>query len=153
MEKKILVVEDDQVIQQLVEWRLKLLGYTVCGKATNAREAFTCVLENEPDAVLMDIHIEGGMDGIDAAAAIKKMNDIPIIFLTADSSRQEISRARAIMPAGYITKPFNDTDLRVALSLVFDKIDEKHTIGETETKQQAGAEESDLTLPDTLFGT
>jgi CheY-like chemotaxis protein len=120
MDKKILIVEDDTVLQQVIEWRLNSLGYAVCGKATCAEEAFSKVKIAQPDAVLMDIHLEGRMDGIDTAQAIKKMYDLPVIFLTAYSTKDEIERVRAVPPDGYILKPFNDTDLRVALTLALD---------------------------------
>jgi len=140
MDKKILIVEDDEVIQQLIEWRLKKLGYAVCGKATNAEEAFSHVLETEPDAILMDIHLEGGMDGIDAAAAIRKMNKLPIIFLTAESSNEELQRAKQVSPDGFILKPFKDVDLRVALNLALDT-----TVEKTPTAAPCD-DEADLTL-------
>jgi CheY-like chemotaxis protein len=140
MDKKILIVEDDEVIQQLIEWRLKKLGYAVCGKATCAEEAFSRVLESEPDAILMDIHLNGGMDGIDAAAAIRKMNRLPIIFLTAESSNEELRRAKQVSPEGYILKPFKDVDLRVALNLALDNTVEEPLAATTSD------DEADLTL-------
>ena len=120
MDKRILIVDDDPVVRKVLEWRLTTLGYAVCGKAGCAEDAFSEVKVTRPDAVLMDIHLEGRMDGIDTALAIKKMYDLPVIFLTAHSSGNELERARAVPPDGYILKPFNDTDLRVALELVFD---------------------------------
>jgi CheY-like chemotaxis protein len=117
MNKKILIVEDDAVIQQIIEWCLISHGYTVCGKATTAEDAFSEVKMTEPDAVLMDIHLDGRLDGIDAALAIKRMYDLPVIFLTGYSTADELERAKKVPPDGYILKPFNDTDLRVALDL------------------------------------
>ena len=119
MDKRILIVDDDPVVRKVLEWRLSTLGYAVCGKAGCAEDAFSEVKVTQPDAVLMDIHLEGRIDGIDAATAIKKMYDIPVIFLTAHSAGDELERAKTIPPDGYILKPFNDTDLRVALELVF----------------------------------
>jgi CheY-like chemotaxis protein len=120
MDKRILIVDDDPVVRKVLEWRLTTLGYTVCGKAGCAEDAFSEVKVTQPDAILMDIHLEGRMDGIDTALAIKKMYDLPVIFLTAHSSGGELERARVVPPDGYILKPFNDTDLRVALKLIFD---------------------------------
>jgi len=114
---RVLIVEDDPVVGQILEWRLGSLGYTVCGKVSTAEDAFSEVKTRQPDVVLMDIHLAGRMDGIDAAQAIKKMHDIPVIFLTAHFADTELERAKAIRPEGYIIKPFSDTDLRVALEL------------------------------------
>jgi CheY-like chemotaxis protein len=117
MGKNVLVVEDDAIIQQVLEWRLNTLGYTVCGKATTSDDAITCVREKKPDAVLMDIDLGGLVDGIDTAIAIKKMHQVPVIFLTASSTQADIDRAKMVPADGFILKPFNDTDIRVALTL------------------------------------
>ncbi|HZK31092.1 MAG TPA: response regulator [Methanoregula sp.] len=117
MGKNVLVVEDDAIIQQVLEWRLNTLGYTVCGKAATSDEAITCVREKKPDAVLMDIDLGGLVDGIDTAVAIKKMHKVPVIFLTASSTQADIDRAKMVPADGFILKPFNDTDIRVALTL------------------------------------
>jgi CheY-like chemotaxis protein len=117
MNKKVLIVEDDEIIRQLLEWRLNSLGYSVCGKAATAEEAIICAKEKKPDVVIMDIHLTGQIDGIDAAVAIKKMYPLPVIFLTAYSNEEDLERAKMVPPDGYILKPFNDTDLRVALTL------------------------------------
>jgi len=117
MTKKVLLVEDDAVVMKVLAWRLKSLGFFVCGQATTAEGAFSEMKQTNPDVVIMDIHLNDRLDGIDAALAIKKMYDIPIIFLTAQASDSEIHRAKSVPPSGFILKPFNDTDLRVALDL------------------------------------
>lgn len=65
----------------------------------------------------MDISLKGHTDGIEAAAAIKKMFRIPVVFLTASSNDEDLERAKMIRLDGFIVKPFNDTDIRVALKL------------------------------------
>ena len=117
MTKNVLVVEDDEIIQQVLEWRLHSLGYTVCAKAATAEDAITCAGEKKPDVVLMDISLKGQTDGIEAAAAIKKMFQLPVVFLTASSREEDLERAKKVHPDGFIVKPFNDTDIRVALKL------------------------------------
>jgi CheY-like chemotaxis protein len=117
MGKNVLVVEDDAIIQQVLEWRLNILGYSVCGKAATPDEAIICAREKKPDAVLMDIDLGGLVDGIDTAVAIKKMHQVPVIFLTASSTQADIDRAKMVPADGFILKPFNDTDIRVALTL------------------------------------
>ena len=119
-DKRTFIVNDDPVVRKVLEWHLTTLGYAVCNKAGCAEDAFSEVKVTRPDAVLMDIHLDGRMDGIDTALAIKKMYDLPVIFLTAHSSGGELERARVVPPDGYILKPFNDTNLREALELVFD---------------------------------
>jgi DNA-binding NarL/FixJ family response regulator len=115
--KKILIVEDDEIISQVIEWRLKNVGYTVSGKASTGEDAITLTEETSPDAILMDIALKGDMDGIETAKIIKEKFNIPIIFLTASSDEKTLNRVIPFQPAQYILKPFNDDDLRIALRL------------------------------------
>jgi DNA-binding response OmpR family regulator len=114
---KILIIEDDEIISQLIEWRLKKLGFTVSGKAATGKDAITLTEETSPDAILMDIALKGDMDGIETAKIIKEKFNIPIIFLTASSDDKTLSRVIPFQPAQYLLKPFNDDDLRIALWL------------------------------------
>jgi CheY-like chemotaxis protein len=114
---KILVVEDDIVVLRVLEWRLQNLGYEVCGKAETGEEALDLVASKEPDIVLMDINIRGDVDGIETARIIKKNNNIPVIFVTSHSEDEMVRRAKEIHPDGFIRKPFEDDDLRVAIQL------------------------------------
>jgi CheY-like chemotaxis protein len=115
---KVLIVEDDEIIQKLIEYRLKSLGYPVCGKAGSAEDAIFCAKETNPDVILMDIRLSGMLDGIDAAKIIRKSMNSRIIFLTSFTDDAVLERVKAVHPEGFIEKPFNDTDLRVALTLV-----------------------------------
>jgi CheY-like chemotaxis protein len=114
---KVLIVEDDPIIQKLIEYRLNVLGYPVCGKAETGEGAIVCATNTNPDVILMDISLKGIVDGIDAAIAIRKTLPARIIFLTAFTDDAIIQRAKEVHPEGFIEKPFNDTDLRVALTL------------------------------------
>lgn len=114
---KVLVVEDDAIIEKLIESRLHALGYTVCGNAETAESAIFCAVSQNPDVILMDIQLKGTLDGIDAAKIIRKSLSPHIIFLTGLTSPDIIRRAKEVHPDGFIQKPFSDTDLRVALTL------------------------------------
>ena len=114
---KILIVEDDEIISQVIEWRLNKLGYKVSGKAATGQDAITLTEETSPDAILMDITLKGDMDGIETAKIIKEKFTIPIIFLTASSDDKTLRRVIPFQPAQYLLKPFNDDDLRIALWL------------------------------------
>ena len=119
--KKILLVEDDDVIAKVADWRLKNLGYTVCGRATNAAEAMELVVNAKPDIVLMDINIRGDVDGIETARMIKKGFNIPVVYVTSHSDGPTLERAKETRPDGFIVKPFDDEDLRVAIELALNK--------------------------------
>jgi len=114
---KILIVEDDTIISEVIEWRLKKMGYPVCGKAATGQDAITLTNETSPDAILMDISLQGDMDGIEAAKIIKEKFNKPIIFLTAYSDEKVLERIIPLQSTRYILKPFTDDDLRVALRL------------------------------------
>ncbi len=119
--EKILLVEDDDVIAKVADWRLKNLGYTVCGRATTSTEALDLVVSAMPDLVLMDINIRGDIDGIETARMIKKGFNIPIVYLTSHSDGPTLERAKETKPDGFIIKPFVDNDLRVAIELALKK--------------------------------
>jgi CheY-like chemotaxis protein len=112
---EILIVEDNIIIQQLIEICLISLGYTVCGKVASGEAAIDFVKEKRPDAVLMDITLDGHTDGIDAAIAIKKSGPIPILFLTSSTRAEDLERAKKIPADGFIGKPFRDSDIHAAL--------------------------------------
>ena len=117
----VLLVEDDNIIAKIAEWRLKNLGYTVCGRATTGAEAMELVIKNKPDIVLMDINIRGEIDGIETAKMIKKGFNIPVIYVTSHSDGATLDRAKETNPDGFIVKPFEDNDLRVAIELALKK--------------------------------
>jgi len=119
--EKILLVEDDDVIAKVADWRLKNLGYRVCGRATSGAEAMELVVNARPDLVLMDINIRGDVDGIETAKMIKKGFNIPVIFVTSHSDGPTLERAKETRPDGFIVKPFDDNDLRVAIQLALNK--------------------------------
>jgi two-component system, response regulator PdtaR len=114
---KVLIVEDDEIIAYIEQWRLKKLGYDICGSAGTGAEAMNSVAKMRPDIVLMDIHLKGEIDGIETAGRIKKDFNIPVIFVSAYIDEATISRAKAIHPDGFLRKPFDDDDLRIALEL------------------------------------
>jgi len=119
--ERILLVEDDDIIAKVTDWRLKKLGYEVCGRAVSAAEAMDLVVKSIPDLVLMDINIKGDIDGIETANMIKKGFNIPVIYVTSHSDGPTIERARETKPDGFIVKPFEDNDLRVAIELALKK--------------------------------
>jgi two-component system, response regulator PdtaR len=119
--RKVLIVEDDNVILSIEKWRLSNLGYEICGSAGTGAEAMEYVAHMQPDIVLMDITLNGVMDGIETAGQIKKNFNIPVIFVSSHSDGEILSRARAVNPDGFIKKPFDDDSLRIAIELALKK--------------------------------
>jgi AmiR/NasT family two-component response regulator len=114
---RIVICEDEVLIAKDLESRLKKLGYTICGKATSGEKAIELVEQHQPDLVMMDIVIQGDMDGIDAAEIIRDKWGIPIVFLTAYADTDRLERAKLTYPFGYILKPFQDRDLKITVEM------------------------------------
>ena len=118
---QILIVEDEQIVAVAIEGHLQRLGYQVVGKAVCGEEACRKAAQLEPDLVLMDVRIEGPMDGIEAARRIRESRDVPIVFLTAYSDVETVERAKAVEPYGYIVKPFHPRDLHTTIEMALHK--------------------------------
>jgi PAS domain S-box-containing protein len=108
---KILVVEDEALTAKGLKLLLEDSGYEVIAILSTGEEAVAQVQKTEPDLVLMDIMLEGKIDGIEASDKIRETNDIPIVYLSADSEKRTLERAKESHPFGYIIKPFNEHHL------------------------------------------
>ena len=117
----ILIVEDEQIVAIAIEGHLQSLGYQVVGTAASGEEACRKAAELEPDLVLMDVRIEGPMDGIEAARRIRESRDVPVVFLTAFSDVDTVTRAKLVEPYGYIVKPFDPRDLHTTIEIALHK--------------------------------
>ncbi|HAG84029.1 MAG TPA: hybrid sensor histidine kinase/response regulator [Cyanobacteria bacterium UBA12227] len=115
---KILIVEDETITAQAIAAQIKRLGYEVADIVNSGQAALAKVAENRPDLVLMDIVLkQREMDGIEAAAQMRSHFKIPVIYLTAHTEETILSRAKVTEPFGYIVKPFNQRDLRIAIEI------------------------------------
>ena len=112
----ILVVEDERIVSLDLVDRIERMGHHVDAAVPSASEAIERAQRMRPDLVLMDIKLQGKMDGIDAAAIIRQKLDIPIIYVTAFADEATLERAKATEPYGYIMKPFNDRELNVVIT-------------------------------------
>lgn len=119
--KRILVVDDEKIVNLDIQATLKRLGYDVVGDAGTGQEAIDKAADFRPDLVLMDIKLQGRMDGIEAANVIIKTYDIPIVFLTAFSDEKTLSRAKLSGPFGYLLKPFEERELRSSIEIALFK--------------------------------
>ncbi len=90
---KILLVEDDDIVSRVAIWRLKKLGYEVCGRATNSADAVKLAKEHHPDLILMDIKIAGPSDGIMTSKMLKEVTAAPLVYLTSLSDGETVIRA------------------------------------------------------------
>lgn len=119
--EKILVVEDEKIVALGIKRMLKNMGYIVPSIASSGEEAIKKAEITFPDLVLMDIMLKGDIDGIKAADKISTDMNIPIIYLTAYSDENVLQRANETKPCGYISKPFEENDLRNTIELALNK--------------------------------
>jgi DNA-binding NarL/FixJ family response regulator len=112
---RILLVEDERLVAISLKRQLSALGYEVVGHAVSGREAIEKADQLRPDLVLMDICLEGDMDGVRAAAEIHNQCQLPVIYLTAFSNIEILARAKVTEPVGYILKPYEDRELHVVI--------------------------------------
>lgn len=118
---KLLVVEDDPHVATVLEARLQTFGYQVCGIARTGPAAVRGVAEHRPDLVLMDILLEGDMNGIEAAELIHNQVDMPIVFVTCLSEQSMLDRAVKANAYGYILKPYDNAELRYTIQIALIK--------------------------------
>jgi len=119
----VLIVEDEFIVALEIESFLKQQNIEVVAIVSSAMEAIEVIKKQRVDLILMDIYLEGEIDGIEAAKRIKELNSfIQIIFLSANSDMLNIDRAIDSNPITYLSKPFNRKELYAAISLAKKKI-------------------------------
>ncbi|MDQ3110980.1 MAG: response regulator [Bacteroidota bacterium] len=116
---KILIVEDKAVIAESLAATLEDAGYIVTAKITSGEEALATIEKEMPDVILMDIELDGKMDGIQTAELLLASYKIPIIYLTNFDDKTTIDRAKSTCPAAYLLKPFKKNDLLIAIEIAF----------------------------------
>ncbi|NJB69364.1 PAS domain S-box-containing protein/putative nucleotidyltransferase with HDIG domain [Desulfobaculum xiamenense] len=115
--KRILVVEDESIVSLDIRHRLKALGYEAAALVSSGEDAVRMAGESAPDLVLMDIHLAGAMDGVQAAEEIRHRFDVPVVYLTAYADHETLQRVKVTEPFGYILKPFEDRELQSAIEM------------------------------------
>ncbi|MBC7879921.1 MAG: response regulator [Anaerolineae bacterium] len=118
---RILVVKyealnDDDLVRMLERFGHKVVGMTDTGET-----AIIQALTLQPDLVIMDIRLEGAMNGIRAAVEIRKSSDLPVVFLTPFSDQLLLNEAQKAMPYGYLSKPYNECELRAVVQMALYK--------------------------------
>jgi CRP-like cAMP-binding protein/AmiR/NasT family two-component response regulator len=114
---RILVVEDDPIVSTDLEETVRGFGFDVVGVAASGERALELLKQRRPDLVLMDIRIEGPLDGIDTASRVQSEYGVPVIYLTAHSDTATLERAKITEPYGYVLKPFDEVELRIAIEM------------------------------------
>ncbi len=121
MKAKILIVEDDAVAGESIKENLVEWGYTVVDVCSTGEGAIQKARETQPDLILMDIKLEGSMDGIETSKKIHDNLGVPIIYLTGYGDRKTIERAKITGPYGFINKPARIGDITSAIEMALYK--------------------------------
>ncbi len=131
---RILVVEDEAIVDRDIRQQLTELGYEPVGHATRGEQAIALAGELRPDLVLMDVQLAAGMDGVAAAQAIRTQFSLPVVFLTAFADDEMLERAKLAEPFGTIVKPFTKRELRTVLELALYKDKAEAKLRESERR-------------------
>ncbi len=132
--RSVLIVEDEAAVGSVVKKQLNRKGFEVFDVISSGEAAVDAVKANDPDVVLMDIHLEGAMDGIAAAKAIQEQHDVPVIYLTGDAMDETVEEAREAQAYGYLLKPINDRELVTTIEIALYKHDMERKLKESEVR-------------------
>jgi len=119
--KKILIVENERIIAEDLKRILLGFGYDVIEMAATGLNAINIAQTMKPDLILMDIILEGTMDGVEAAEQIRDKCDIPVVYLTAYADKKTLEIAKVSGPFGYLIKPFEEKELYATIEMAFYK--------------------------------
>jgi len=114
---RILIVEDESVVATNLQRKLVKMAYDVIDWVPSGEAAIERAAQEHPDLILMDIHLSGAIDGIDAARRIWEQLQIPVVYCTAHSDVETLSAVKAMESYGYVVKPFQSEAVRVAIEL------------------------------------
>jgi len=131
---RILVVEPSSGRAVKINQSLQNLGYIVAGIAATGKEALSKAENKRIDLVLMNINLEGDGDGIEIATELRRVYNLPIIYLTAFSDRETLERAKVAEPFGYINEPFQDHELSAIIEMAYYKRQVEYQLRQSELK-------------------
>lgn len=120
--KTVMIVEDDLILNLLYESYLEKLGYDAEGELVYGKTAIEVAKKIQPDLILMDISLEGEIDGIDAMLEIRKFSDVPVIYITGNSDPYHVQRAKETGYLDYLVKPIEFNDLKDSLEKNFKQL-------------------------------
>lgn len=133
---KIMVVEDEIIIARDIQLSLENMGYEVTDVVSTGRRAVESAKRDNPDLVLMDIELQGNMDGTEAAKRINAILDIPVIYITAYADSAVLERAKATGPFGYMIKPFEEQQLHTTIEMALYKFKMEKKLRESEKRYE-----------------
>ena len=118
--KKALIVEDNLILSVLYENYLQQKVFKTVGEIRDGETAVNLVKKYNPDIVIMDIMLEGPMDGVEAAQKIRLFSDVPILFITGNSDQRYVRRAAEVSNSRFMTKPVSEDKLSKAVDIMLE---------------------------------
>lgn len=142
---KILIVEDDKFISAIISYFIKDLGHILLARCTSGTNALEVCERERPDVVLMDIHLEGELDGIQTAERLQRDYEVPVIFISSDTSSEVVERAIIANSYGFLVKPVQKKELGITIDLAYYK--HKVTLDQKRREQSFRQFISDAPIP------
>lgn len=137
---KILIVEDEMLLAANTAMQVEEMGHVVVGIFPRGEDALLHIRQTPPDLMLVDIRLNGDLDGIDTVREMQKTHDIPVLYLTANTDQSHFDRAKETHPYAFVSKPANKTDLERAVDVVVRRISHERKSSEADTNEsEAGA--------------
>ena len=130
--RRILVVDDERIVAEDISECLQSMGCEVVAMAISGLQAVEMARTHRPDLIMMDITLQGEMDGIEAATRIRAELGISCVFLTAYSDPAFLNRAKQVQPAGYVVKPFDESGIRAAVEIGLYKVATERALSESQ---------------------
>lgn len=119
---RILIVENEGLVGCDMSTSLTGLGYRVVGTCASGEDALRLYDELRPDMVVMDIHLDGALDGIEVAKLLQKRGHLGVVYATACADLETVQRARETQPYGYLLKPFSQDELRLTVEVAVNRL-------------------------------
>jgi len=124
---KIAIVEDELIVVEDLSRQLSNMGYEVVAKFSAGEPLIAYVKNHEIDLILVDINLNGELNGIETLRKLNGMVEIPSIFITAQSDEETFRSAKEVKPMAYLVKPYNSFDLKAAIELAIENFNELRT--------------------------
>jgi len=144
----IVIVEDERIVALDLSQRLVEMGYRVLRTVARGEDALRAVDALSPDLVLMDINIEGAIDGIEAACRIRETSRTPVVFMTAYAEDETLARAQSSRPYGYLIKPYESRELHATIQVALARHDADAAVERSEERLRLAMDVAGLVVWD-----
>ena len=143
----IVIVEDEYIVALDIKMHLQRFGYRVPALFASGEDLLERIEAVDPDLVLMDIKLQGRLDGLETAKIVWEKHGVPVVMLTAFSDEASLERAKTVFPFGYVIKPFEERELRATIVLALYKHEMENRLRERERLFSA----TFSSIPDAVF--